>query len=810
MINEFHLIKKLKLNNHIITNWFKIKGWSYYKHQLQTLDKIRNHKNVLLISPTGSGKTIAGFLPSLCDLISNNKNNYLHTLYISPLKSLTYDIERNLLEPIKQLKLDISVESRTGDTNYSKKKNQLLVPPQILATTIESFALLMSHPNYKEFFKNLKFVIIDEVHTLTNTKRGELLSLNLTRLSDFNKIFQKILLSATAPNTKDIINYFSPKDGQIICSKIKKKKEILIVKSQHRIPWSGHMAEYAVGEIYNIITKKRRTIVFVNTRAQAELLFHNLWKVNKDNLKIALHHGSLEKRLRIKVENSMTQNKIDCIVATSSLELGLDWSNIDSIINVGSPKGVTRLIQRIGRSNHCLKKKSKAFLVPTNRLEFIECNAAIDAINENDLDFLPNRDGSLDVLAQHILGVACSSSINSDNLYKNIIESWPYRNLKKSDFLSVLRFVKDGGYTLKRYKQFSKLKKNKKGDYEISSKNFITQYKMNVGTIVESQMLKVKLKNKSLGNIEEWFIQKLKKGDTFIFGGEILRFESLKYDVVNVKISKNKSPRIPSYAGGKMPLSSKLSERVLSIINDKEKWKKLPTDVIKWLDLQKKKSLLPPKDRLLIESFPRKKGNINEFYYIFYTFEGKNVNDTLGFVLSKFFQNKGYKPLGFVTTDYALALWVDKKISLLHKILNQDEIKKSLNEWLYESSLFKRNFRKVATISGLIDKGFPNARKKISFNSDLIFEVLMKYEKDHVLIKAAKDESKRDLVEIDRLYIYLERVKNKIIYKNLEKISPFSVPLMIEINKEFVNKKLIDEYYLDRLENELLKEVGLN
>ncbi len=738
------------------------------------------------------------------------KKNYLHTLYISPLKSLTYDIERNLLDPIKELKLNISVESRTGDTNFHKKKNQLVVPPQILATTIESFVLLMSHSNYKEFFKNLKFLIIDEVHTVTNTKRGELLTLNLSRLSDFNKIFKKILLSATAPNTQDIINYFSPKNGQIIYSKIKKEKEILIVEPHQKIPWSGHMAEYATEEIYNILTNYKRTIVFVNTRAQAELLFHNLWKINKDNIKIALHHGSLEKKLRIKVEDSMAKNKIDCIVATSSLELGLDWSNIDSIINVGSPKGVTRLIQRIGRSNHCLKKISKAFLVPTNRLEFIECNAAIDAINENDLDFLPNREGSLDVLAQHIMGVACSSTINSDNLYQNVIESWPYRNLKKSQFLSVLRFVKNGGYSLKRYKQFSKLKKNKKGDYEISSKNFIKQYRMNIGTIVESQMLKVKLKNKSLGNIEEWFIQKLKKGDTFIFGGQTLTFESLKYDIVNVKISKNKSPRIPSYAGGKMPLSSKLSERVISIINDKGKWKKLPTDVIKWLDLQKKKSLLPPKDKLLIESFPRRKGNINEFYYIFYTFEGKNVNDTLGFVLSKFFQNKGYQPLGFVTTDYALALWLDKKVSSLHKILNQNEIRKCLNEWLYESSLFKRNFRKVATISGLIDRGFPNTRKKISFNSDLIFEVLMKYEKDHVLIKAAKDESKRDLVEIDRLYFYLERVKDKIIYKNLEKISPFSVPLMIEINREFVNKKLIDEYYLDRLENEVLKEVGLN
>ncbi|MBF91798.1 MAG: DNA ligase-associated DEXH box helicase [Rickettsiales bacterium] len=810
MINEFHLIKKLKLDNHIITNWFKIKGWSYYKHQLQTFDKIKNHKDVLLISPTGSGKTLAGFLPSLCDLIPNKDTNYLHTLYISPLKSLTYDIEKNLLEPIKELKLDISVESRTGDTNYSKKKNQLLVPPQILATTIESFVLLMSHPNYKDFFKNLKFLIIDEVHTVTNTKRGELLSLNLARLSGFNQKFQKILLSATAPNNKDIINYFSSKNGQIICSKIKKKKEIMIIKSQKRIPWSGHMAEYAVAEIYNTVAKKKKSIIFVNTRAQAELLFHNLWKINKDNLKIALHHGSLEKKLRMKVEDSMAKNEIDCIVSTSSLELGLDWSNIDLIINVGSPKGVTRLIQRIGRGNHCLKKKSKAFLVPTNRLEFIECNAAIEAINENDLDFLPNREGSLDVLAQHILGVACSSSINSDNLYKNIIESWPYRNLKKSSFLSVLRFVKDGGYTLKRYKQFSKLKKNKNGDYQISSKNFITQYRMNIGTIVESQMLKVKLKNKTLGNIEEWFIQKLKNGDTFIFGGEVLSFESLKYDIVNVKKSKNKSPRIPSYAGGKMPLTSKLSQRVISIINDKEKWNNLPTDVIRWLDLQKKKSLLPPKDKLLIESFPRSKGNINEFYYIFYTFEGKNVNDTLGFVLSKFFQSKGYQPLGFVTTDYALALWVNKKILLLEKIFDQDEIKKSLNEWLYESSLFKRNFRKVATISGLIDRGFPNKRKKISFNSDLIFEVLMKYEKDHILIKAAKDESKRDLVEIDRLYLYLDRIKDKIIYKNLNKISPFSVPLMIEINKEFLNKKLIDEYYLNQLENEVLKEVGLN
>ena len=333
---------------------------------------------------------------------------------------------------------------------------------------------------------------------------------------------------------------------------------------------------------------------------------------------------------------------------------------------------------------------------------------------------------------------------------------------------------------------------------------------MNVGTIIESQMMTVRLKNKILGKIEEWFIQKLQKGDTFLFGGEILSVENLKFDTVNVKRVKSKIPKIPSYAGGKMPLSTKLAGRVVEILNDTTKWHKLPTDVKKWLFFQRKFSIIPAKGSLLIESFPRIKGDLNEYYYVFYTFEGRNVNETLGFVLSKCIEKKGYKPLGFVTTDYALAIWVDRKINFLKKILTETYIKKNLNEWLKNSSLFRRNFRKVAIISGLLDRGFPNSRKQdLSFNSDIIFEVLMKYEKHHILIEATQEESKKELVEIDRLNSYLNKVKKKIVYKELQKTSPLSIPLIIVFNKEFINKKIIDEYYLDKLEKQILDDAGV-
>lgn len=800
------------VENKIISNWLKKKNWNLYEHQKKIIHDISKGSNVLLISPTGTGKTLSAFFPSIIDLSNKSLNlNILHTLYISPLKSLTYNIEKNIIDTIKDISLNISIASRTGDTSFEKKKKQLLNPPNILMTTIESFAILMSEKNSKNFFRNLKFVIIDEIHSLINTKRGELLTLNLTRLNNFN-INQKILLSATISENIDSKKYFCSENIKIIKSNIKKQPVIKILGEHLNIPWSGHNATFAIKDIYKII-KKNVSIIYVNTRAQAELLFQSLWAFNSENLKIALHHGSLEKKIRMNVESKMINNELDCVIATSSLELGIDWSNIKVVIQIGAPKGITRLLQRIGRSNHNLKSNSVAYLVPTNRFEFLECKAAITAIKKNEIEEISTTYGSMDVLAQHIIGIACSSEININKLYDEILSTWPYRKYKKEKIQKIISFLENGGYSLEKYDQFKKLKKTKNGNYVISSEKFIRQYKMNVGTIIEGQMLEVKLKNKKLGKIEEWFVQKLESGDTFIFGGEVLKFNSISMNIVKVEKIKDKRPKIPSYAGGKMPISTKLADKVINIINNEKEWQTFPKLIIEWLKLQKKRSKLPKSNELLIEFFPYKEKKIKQYYYLFYTFQGYNVNNTLGFVLSNRIRKLGIKPLGFVCTDYVLAIWVDKEIENLDLLFELNSFKNSINKWLENSSLYKRNFNKVAIISGLINKGFPNQPKRLnqmSINSELILKVLNKYEKKHILIEATIEESKKDLIELNRLEIYLKKISSKIKLKKLKKPSPLSIPLMLQINNEVFDHRIVDEYYLKTFENDLLNEVGIS
>ncbi len=804
------LKKHYKINvDRTITNWLKKKGWFLFNHQIDLLEQSKLGFDIVLNSPTGTGKTLAGFLPSIEDLVQKSTKS-LHTLYISPLKSLTYDIERNLKKPINEMNLNISFGTRTGDTKFSLKKKQLMSPPNILFTTIESFVLLMAEKK-KNLFNNLKFIVVDEVHSIVNTKRGELLSLNLTRLKNKLTQIQTIILSATLKEPKEAGNYFCNKNFKILKPEINKKISLKILNSKKRVPWSGHMADHATEDIYKIILEKR-TIIFVNTRAQAELLFQNLWKKNFENLRIAIHHGSLEKKLRLKVENQMSTGKLDCIVATSSLDLGLDWGEINLVIQIGTPKGISRLLQRIGRCNHTIDGEIQGYLVPTNRFEFIECNAAIKAVNELDIEDIPQKLGSIDVLAQHIIGVSCSQDINVNKLYTEVKKTWAYRKLKKDKFIKVINFLVDGGYSLKNYEQFSKLKRKENGDFFLVSNKFINKYKLNVGTIVESQMLKVKLNNKNLGQIEDWFIQKLRFGDTFLFGGKILKFDNISMDTVLVKSSKAKNPKIPSYAGGRMPLSTKLSKRVLNFLNDKKQWKVLPQNISSWLQLQNEKSIIPRKNTLTIEFFKKKNKNIIENFYVFYTFEGINVNQTLGFILSKKIENQNINPIGFIANDYALIIRTDKEVQNIKNLLNYKAIKKNMFEWLENSSMMRRNFRKVAIISGLLDKGYPNKKKfkQLNINSDLIYNVLRKYENNHILLSATHEASRRDLVEIDRIEFFFKKIKNNIILKILDKPSPLSVPLLIEINNEYLDKNSTEEFYLKIFEKQLLNDVGLN
>ena len=600
------MLNKLKLQP--IENWLKKNNWHFYDHQLETLSKSLQGYDVLLVAPTGGGKTLAGFLPSLEDLINKkNPKNQLHTLYISPLKALTVDVHRNLSAPISDQKLDIKVETRTGDTSSYKKVRQKQEPPHMLMTTPESLALLLASPDANDYFKFLKFLIIDEIHSLVNSKRGDLLSLNLSRLDTIVPTYRKVGLSATVKNTNSVLSFLS-KNKKSITLNVEEKSfpNIEILKTDNRVPWSGHMAGYAIKEIYKKIQNSTMSIVFVNTRAQAELIFNKLWHENEINLKIAVHHGSLEKEIRRKVENMMSLGQLDCVVATSSLDLGIDWGNVNLVIQIGSPKGIARFLQRIGRSNHRLNEPSKAILVPSNRFEYLECVSAISSIKEKILDETKEKDGSLDVLAQHILGVACSKPFEVNELFAEIKNSWPYRNLQMGKFLEVLEFVKNGGYSLKNYDQYSKIGLNKQNLYTIKNKNIRNKYRLNVGTIVESYMLKVKLGNRTIGQVEEWFIEGLNQGDTFLFGGRVLEYQYLSNNNVIVRTTKDQQPKIPSYAGGRLPLSSELSFQVRSLISKEKNWKNLPSQISEWLKLQLKFSNIPSPEELLVEIFPRK------------------------------------------------------------------------------------------------------------------------------------------------------------------------------------------------------------
>ena len=791
--------------------WLKKKGWSLYDHQIETLSLIKEGFDVILHAPTGGGKTIGGFMPSIDDFINNNyKSQEFHTLYISPLKALTTDVQRNLLNPINDLKINIKVETRTSDTSTYNKAKQIKKPPNFLMTTPESFALLMARTDVINLFKNLKFVIIDELHTFFDSKRGHLLSLNVARLRSI-KPFQVIGLSATLKNTTLAKKYLSNnKNTKLVSTHSKVTPEITILNSGNRIPWSGHSPRYALSEIYSEILKFKSSILFVNTRAQAEILFESLWAINNKNKKIAIHHGSLEKELRKKVEKEIVEGHVECVVATSSLDLGLDWGNIDLVMQIGAPKGVARLVQRIGRANHTINTPSRAILVPTNCFEYVECIAAKECVELNFLEDEIYSEGSLDVLAQHIVGVAISQKFKKEDLYKQIKEAWPYRNLNIEDFEKTLSFVENGGYSLQAYEEYSRLRRD--GEYyEIRDKSLVTKYKMNIGTIVEAEMLRLRVGNRYLGNIEEWFISGLSAGDTFIFGGKRLMFEKVIGNIAYAKITALEHQKIPSFKGGNLPLSTHLSKTVRKIFSKRLEAVDLPDSLKKWSELQTKFSSFPKENEFLVETFKRKNGKHDKYYMAVHPFEGRNTHQTLGFLILRRIKKLGVQPFGFVANDYSILFSFSKEIEDIDFLFSQDILIEDLYEWLEETPLIKRLFREIAIISGLIYKNLPGNQKtgkQVTFNTDLIYEVLRKHEPHHILLKITTENAKKDLVDLDRLSTFLFRIKNKIKINKLNRASALAFSLLFEYHKETPDKNELDNFYLEKLENELLEEVN--
>jgi ATP-dependent Lhr-like helicase len=784
--------------------WFAARGWAAHRHQLDMLRAAREGRSALLTAPTGGGKTLAGFLPSLVEL-AETPTEGLHTLYISPLKALAVDIHRNLERPIAELDLPVRAETRTGDTPASKRQRQRQHPPQILMTTPESLALLLSYPDAGAMFAELSAVIIDELHALIGTKRGDLLALGLARLTRLAPRARRVGLSATASWPEELQAYLG-RDAERIEAMAGPEPEISILATEDYLPWTGHMAMHAIPGIYNAIQAHQTTLVFVNTRAQAELAFQALWRLNDDNLPIGLHHGSLAVEQRRRIEKAVAEGKLRAVVATSSLDLGIDWGAVDLVIQLGAPKGVSRLIQRIGRANHRLDKPSRAILAPANRFEFLECRAALEATCAHALDGDPPRPGGLDVLAQHILGMSCAAPFDADDLYAEITSAAPYARLARQDFDDVLVFVEHGGYALRTYERWRRLFRDSLGHYRVAGERTARRYRMNIGTIVESPLLRVRLgRGPVLGEFEEYFAQGLVRGDTFIFAGQRLRFEMIKdMEVIASRAKGDEPPKVPAYAGGRLPLSTYLADGVRAILSDDRNWDAFPEAVREWLRLQEWRSVLPSRDGLLVESFPR---NGRE-YLVAYPFEGRNAHQTLGMLLTRRMERAGYAPLGFVATDYLLAVWSLQPAGDLDSLFDEDMLGDDLEAWMAESSLLRRTFRNVAVIAGLIEKKQPGAektRKQVTISSDLIYDVLRRHEPDHVLLRATRADAATGLTDVRRLGAMLSRVKGRIAHRRLDRVSPLAVAAILDIGREQVYGSALDQL-LDEAAEEVIRE----
>ncbi|SDB68960.1 ligase-associated DNA damage response DEXH box helicase [Belnapia rosea] len=773
--------------------WFAGRGWTPRPHQLALLRAAEAGHSALLVAPTGGGKTLAGFLPSLIDLARAPRANgagSLHTLYISPLKALAVDIARNLMAPVEEMGLPIRIETRTGDTPQNRRARQRVDPPNLLLTTPESLALLLTQPEAGEFFAGLGAVVVDEIHALAGTKRGDQLALCLARLGRLAPCARRVGLSATVAWPEPLRAFLSA-TGEAEAVRLVQVRggaapELSITLPEGRLPWGGHMGLASMPEVYRRIREARVTIVFVNTRAQAELCFQALWRLNDDSLAIALHHGSLTVEQRRKVEAAMAAGKLRAVVATASLDLGIDWGDVDQVIQVGAPKGVARLLQRVGRANHRMDEPSRAVLVPANRFEVIECTAALEAVRHQELDGDPPRPGGLDVLAQHILAMACHAPFHPDALYEEVRCAAPYAALTRRDFDDVLGFVENGGYALRVYDRFRKLFRDAEGMVHVRDQRVARQLRMNLGTIVETPLVKVRLRGGPvLGEVEEWFISTLVAGDCFIFAGQTLRFEAL--DGVSAVVSRGGEgdPRVPAYAGSRMPLSTWLAARVREIINEPRKWRLLPEPVRDWLRLQQRRSMLPPKDGLLIETFPRG----GRWFLVAYCFEGRLAHQTLGMLVTKRMERAGFGPLGYLATDYVLATWSAFEPTAVETLFEEDILGEELEEWMAESSMLRRTFRNIATIAGLLEKNHPGQEKRprqMTMNADLIYDVLRKHEPDHILLRATRQEAAGGLTDVARIGLLLARARGRIIHRSLDRVSPLAVPALIEEGREWV------------------------
>jgi ATP-dependent Lhr-like helicase len=750
------------------------------------LERGRGGRSALLVAATGAGKTLAGFLPTICELAEAPAEG-LHTLYVSPLKALAVDVQRNLIGPVEEMGLPIRVETRTGDTPSDRKARQRLRPPQVLLTTPESLSLLLSYPDSATMFEGLRTIIVDELHGFAKEKRGDLLSLSIARLAKLAPGLRRVGLSATISDPDAYRSWLAPDADMdlvdLVIGDPGAEPDLSILIPHNKIPWGGHSGRHAAREVIELIERHKTTLVFCNTRSLAELIFQDLWAVNDHALPIGIHHGSLAVEARRRVENAMAEGKLRGLVATASLDLGIDWGDVDLVVQMGAPKGSSRLLQRIGRANHRLDEPSKGVIVPGNRFEYLEARAALDAIDDGELDPETFRPGALDVLAQHILAVACAGPFQEQEMLAELRSAAPYAGLRDETFTEVLNFIATGGYALKAYDRFRRLVPEAGGMWRITRPVVAQQHRMNAGVIVEQPLLSVRFKNgRKLGTIEEGYASTLTPGDHFFFSGLSLKVLQFKDSDVLVEAS-SQTARIVTYGGQRMSMSTHLAARVRAMLADRNDWHRFPDDVSEWLEIQSERSILPEPHQLLVETFPHE----GRHYMVAYSFEGWNAHQSLGMLITRRMEKAGLKPLGFVANDYGLACYGLEPITDPQALFSPDILEREFVDWVEQSMLLKNAFREVAVIGGLVERHHPGKKKsgrQVSFSTDLIYDVLRRYEPEHLLLRAAWADARMRMTELGRLVRLVDRASATMVHVTAQRLTPLAIPLMVIVGRE--------------------------
>ena len=796
-----------------VEKWFKSNGWRPQDFQIDCWEHYNKGENLMLHAPTGTGKTYAiwgGILNEYFELKEIKEG--INIIWITPLRALAVEIQKSTQQLSSDLKTGIKVDLRTGDTPQSRRIKQNQNFPFGLITTPESLHVLLSSKKHKDFFKNLRAVVVDEWHELLGTKRGVQTELAISYLRFLIPKLKTIGISATLGN-KELAGEILMGLGnnfKTITSKIKKRINVksIIPKSMERFPWRGHLGTHLIDEVIKIIRKGKTTLIFTNTRSQCEMWYHKIIHSYPELAGvIAMHHGSIDKKIRLWVENGLREKKLKVVVCTSSLDLGVDFSPVETCIQVGSPKGVGRFIQRAGRSGHQPNNPSTIYFLPTHAIELIESVALQEGIKKQMIeDRLPHIN-SYDVLLQFLTTLAVGGGFFPDQIFPVIKKTFSFHAINSNKWKWILNFLTKGSQSLEYYDEFKKVHISEDGMMTVLDKGVALRHRLSMGTIVSDSVLKIKYQTgKYLGTIEEWFISKLSRGDVFTFAGRNLELLTLNGMEVIVRKSKVKKAKIPAWIGGRFSFSSNLSDLLKNTFHNKKNYSTPEFKALKSIfKQQNRESKIPNSDELLIERFKTREG----FHTLFYLFEGYAVNEAISSLLA--YRISLLKPITFTISvnDYGFELLsdqeFDRNIFLENNLLTKEYLLDDLSKSLNISEMSRRKFREIAVISGLVFQGYPRRpvkTKHLQSGSQLFYDVFKEHEPDNLLYLQAINETFDHGIESPRIQRSFEKIENlKIVWKDCKYPTPFSFPLITDR----IRSKLSSESVEDRIRKMYLK-----